>query len=87
LHFYLSNVEEDAVWPAIAGATLVTKGVTGIDAKYSISDLKPGDYILYAQMSSAFSLIEWCIPVTVKGEQTVKVDFFNENAALILNKR
>lgn len=84
---YVDHADSDKAWPAIVAVAALSKGTTGIDAKYSITDLKPGEYILYARMSTAFSLIEWCIPIAIKGEQTAKQDFFNDNAVLILSKK
>jgi len=79
------GVSFDKIWPKTVAATAIASGTTGIDGKYSVSNLAEGDYILYAQAAAAKYIIEWCVPVTVKAGQITKVDLFNENAALAIN--
>jgi len=80
------GVSQDEIWPKTVAATAIASGTTGIDGKYSVSNLAEGDYILYAQAAAATYIIEWCVPVTVKAGQITKIDLFNDNAALALKR-
>jgi len=82
----ISNIKADAIWPGIMNQALVAKGTTGIDGKYSIQQVPPGQYLVYARTSTAFFLIEWCQETKVTGGQSVQLDFFNDNAYSILNR-
>lgn len=84
--FFLVLLEHDAIWPSILGSALLHKGQTGIDGKYTIPDIMPGEYFLYAQASSSFYFVEWFLPVKVTSGQPTKIDLFNENTALTINK-
>ena len=75
------------MWPMIVRSGALTKTVTDVDAKYSITNLDVGSYVVYAQSSTAVSFIEWFIPVNIAANQKVKLDLFNDNAKLIVNRK
>lgn len=53
---------------------------TDSEAKYKITGLPPGDYLLFSQYSTDTSSLYWLIPVTLSSEPIV-LDISNDNAA------
>ena len=58
-----------------------------IDGKFSFDAVPGGKYYLYAYWSTAFSSIEWLIPLNVKESATISQDLFNDTSEIIWNKR
>lgn len=77
--------EETETWDAICSQQFAGTAHTDVDGKYEL-ELPGGNYYLYARFESTYSRIEWFVPVRVANAGGVKVDFHNENAALIKNK-
>jgi hypothetical protein len=80
------DVKYDKHWNPILKAGMLKMGQTGIDGKFRIPDVAPGEYFLYAKSYSELYFIEWLLPITVTSGQSTKIDLFNDNAILTLNK-
>jgi len=72
-------------WEAICLEQAVGSTHTDVDGKYQI-ELPVGSYYLYAAFESAYSSVDWFIPLQVLSNEEIKVDFSNENASRISNK-
>jgi hypothetical protein len=86
IDYIFIGVKYDEHWNPILKAGMLKMGQTGIDGKFRISDVAPGEYFLCAKSYSEFYIIEWLLPITVISGQPTKVDLFNDNAILTLNK-
>jgi hypothetical protein len=64
---------------------LVGQTHTDIDGKYSI-ELPGGGYYLYATFDSAYSRVDWFVPIRIGEAKDISVDLLNENAFRITNK-
>ena len=77
--------EENTTWNSICNQLLVEQTHTDVDGKYSI-ELPGGEYYLYAMFNSAYSKVDWLIPIRIGNKKDVTIDFHNENAFRIINK-
>ena len=56
-----------------------------IDGKFSFDAVSGGRHYLYAFWSTAFSSIEWLVPLDVQQSATISRDLFNDTAEIISN--
>lgn len=76
---------ENATWDSICRQLLVGQTHTDVDGKYSL-ELPGGEHYLYAMFDSAYSRVDWLIPIKVRDTKDIAIDFHNENAFRIINK-
>jgi hypothetical protein len=69
----------------VVASNLVKQGKTDADGKYTIDGVPKGDYFLHAKIDTPSFFVDWIVPVHVAAGATVKVDLFNDNAAVIQN--
>ena len=65
-------------------SAIVAQGKTDIDGKYSIPNIRTGDYYLYAHINTNVLSAEWLLPIHVEGDAQ-KIDLDNDNASKITN--
>lgn len=58
---------------------------TNVDGKYTIADLAPGDYYIYASFISSSMGVDWLIPVQITAGEEKTLDLDNTNAATVRN--
>jgi len=79
--FYAYNFRSN--FDAVVASSLVKRERTDADGKYTIDGISEGDYFLYAEIHTPSLFVDWVVPVHVAAGTTVKVDLFNDNAAVI----
>jgi hypothetical protein len=73
----------------IAAKFSVLKATTNIDGKYTLTQVPPGSYVLYADFTNAFSAGYWIVPITVaetEQQPQIQRDLENSNLALGVNR-
>lgn len=85
-YFRLILALDDMEAVAKAQATLPSQNAkAGIDGKYSISEVSPGSYYLFAQTSNDYYAGYWMVPIVVDGSKPIHVDLDNSNTAEMYN--
>ena len=79
------NLETTSTWIAFVLAGAVSRTHTDVDGKYNV-EVRGGHYYAYARYESAYSVVEWMIPVNVIDPKNISIDFHNETAESIENK-
>ena len=74
------------MWDACVLREAVAKAHTDVDGKYNV-EVQGGHYYAYARYESAYSVVEWMIPVNVIDPKNISIDFHNETAESIENKK
>jgi hypothetical protein len=74
-----------SAWDTICRQQLAATGHTDVDGKYSI-ELQGGHYYLFAKFESAYSEVDWLIPLSVTEAKDIQLDLRNDNAGRITNK-
>jgi tetratricopeptide (TPR) repeat protein len=81
----LRNAELEEWLQLLAGCT-VGSTHTNVEGKYELT-LAGGHFVAFASSDSLISTVKWAIPIEVKSAGPVKVDFWNDTAAWIHNKK
>jgi hypothetical protein len=68
-------------------APISVAGRTDIDGRYEFKGVQGGDYYVFGSYSIEYSYIDWLIPATVNGPDTLKIDLYNGTARCIENKK
>lgn len=61
--------------------TLIAKTKSGIDGKYSIKGIPPGEYVILSVLKSTLNFGFWLVPVTIDSAKTITMDLDNSNLA------
>ncbi len=56
------------------------------EGHYRFENVPVGNYFLLADFDSAYSRVQWFVPVSIATSGEVSVDLFNDNAEVIVNK-
>jgi hypothetical protein len=76
---------EDEI-PSLPLAGIIVKSTkTNVDGKYTITDLAPGNYYVYAVFGSSSMGVDWLVPIQINGGEEKTVDLDNDNAATVRN--
>ena len=79
------NLGMSISWAELLSAATVAKGATSVEGKYTIPNIKSGEYFVYALCASEQFEVEWLVPVAVDGND-VSLDLQNANATSIDNR-
>lgn len=64
----------------------VTRTKAGDDGKFTVTGLKPGDYLLYAQYKSRYAAGYWIVPFKAEAGKITTLDLNNDNLKEIFNR-
>ena len=78
-----SAVRDRVTYPISSISVMDTHA--NVDGKYSLTNVPPGDYVIFANFDSLTTAVDWLVPVHVNSGELKSVDLLNENSVHIHN--